>query len=239
MCRVIGQEVDRFLAHGRKDSAAINLEGYERKTLAERLASLMRVTVAGSSDLASRLGTGLFLFDSRSLRRLRAMFSLPVVTLAVLLLATVASPSPIASKATLFVATNGSDSGSCTNEQPCASLARAYSLARPGAIVEIQAGEYGEQELGASSSRAGGNVVFRPAPGAAVTLEECSSTKRLGSSFATCASTTGTCGIPRMSSSGTSRRVSSLFVCLTMCGSWWVGWAVAGRHLPDDRQLRR
>jgi hypothetical protein len=72
--------------------------------------------------------------------------------------------------ADLFVATNGSDGGRCTKSAPCASLLRAYAVAKAGNVVEVAAGNYGDQEISGSRNRTGDPVVFRPAAGATVTL---------------------------------------------------------------------
>jgi hypothetical protein len=72
--------------------------------------------------------------------------------------------------ADLFIAPNGSDGGRCTRGAPCASLLRAYAVAKPGEVVEIAAGTYGDQELSGSRNRTGNPVVFRPAAGATVSL---------------------------------------------------------------------
>lgn len=71
----------------------------------------------------------------------------------------------------LFVAPNGSDAGSCQSRRtPCVTFNRAYAVARPGQIVEVAAGVYPDQNIGARQGRSGPNVVFRPARGARVIL---------------------------------------------------------------------
>jgi hypothetical protein len=67
-----------------------------------------------------------------------------------------------------FLAPNGSDSGSCSRSRPCRSLGRAYSIARPGQIVQVAGGTYEEgQRIRYSSAKqsAKRRVVFRAAPG--------------------------------------------------------------------------
>ena len=74
---------------------------------------------------------------------------------------------------TLFVAPGGSDVGGCSRSAPCASFGRAYSLAAPGAVVEVAAGSYPLQTLVFDPGKASGpSVVFRPAAGAVVSLAE-------------------------------------------------------------------
>jgi hypothetical protein len=71
----------------------------------------------------------------------------------------------------VFVATTGSDSNACTAAAPCASFDRAFRVAKAGQVVEIRAGTYPSQDVGADSSKTGpGVVLFRPAAGATVTV---------------------------------------------------------------------
>jgi hypothetical protein len=78
---------------------------------------------------------------------------------------------PVTGSASLFVTRGGSDGRACTKAAPCASLGRAYALARPGAIVEVAAGTYPSQVILAQPGHASGaDVVFRPAAGARVVL---------------------------------------------------------------------
>lgn len=91
---------------------------------------------------------------------------MPVVALS---LASDASPAEQARSA-LFISPSGSDGGPCSRAEPCASFDRAYALARPGTVVEVRSGQYGPQTIEARGNRAGPRVVFRPAPGAKVTL---------------------------------------------------------------------
>jgi hypothetical protein len=79
-------------------------------------------------------------------------------------------PAPTGSP-DLFLASGGSDSAACSAAAPCKTLDRAYQVASSGDIVELAAGSYGSQTIqrdtGLTSSE---DVVFRPAPSAAVTL---------------------------------------------------------------------
>jgi hypothetical protein len=70
----------------------------------------------------------------------------------------------------LFVSSNGSDAGSCSQAVPCASFQRAYALAGAGAVVEVAGGTYAAQNLRAVAGKAAPNVVFRPAAGGRVVL---------------------------------------------------------------------
>jgi len=66
-------------------------------------------------------------------------------------------------RAQLFVTPSGSDAGGCTRAAPCASLDRAYAVARPGATVWIAAGSYRAETIDATAGRAGPAVIFKPA----------------------------------------------------------------------------
>jgi hypothetical protein len=71
----------------------------------------------------------------------------------------------------VFVATSGSDSNSCSRKAPCASFSRAYSVAAPGKRVEVAGGAYGPQTIDASAKAGVNDVVFAPATGASVVLD--------------------------------------------------------------------
>src|SRR5262249_1543138 len=73
-----------------------------------------------------------------------------------------------AASSDIFVSPAGSDANGCTQAQPCASFARAYALALPGDTVQIAAGNYPSQIIPFDPAKAGGRVVFAPAPGASV-----------------------------------------------------------------------
>jgi chitodextrinase len=84
---------------------------------------------------------------------------------------TSASTAACDSTPTLYVAVSGSDTNGCTAIAPCASFQRAYQLAQPGQVVQVGAGSYGSQRLAYDSSKTGtARVVFKPAPGASVTV---------------------------------------------------------------------
>jgi hypothetical protein len=70
--------------------------------------------------------------------------------------------------ATLYIATNGSDSNPCTQSAPCASFNGAYQKAAGGDTVEIAGGTYGSQSLTAATK--GSVVTLRAASGASVTI---------------------------------------------------------------------
>jgi chitodextrinase len=72
--------------------------------------------------------------------------------------------------ASVFMATSGSDSGPCTQGQPCQTLQRAYEAAAPGATVQIAAGTYPDQPIDAGPKSGSADVVFAPAPGSSVTF---------------------------------------------------------------------
>jgi hypothetical protein len=71
----------------------------------------------------------------------------------------------------LRVAANGSDANACTPAAPCLGFDRAYHVARPGQLVEVDAGTYGDQDVRYDRTKTSRNhVVFRPVRGAAVTI---------------------------------------------------------------------
>jgi hypothetical protein len=72
----------------------------------------------------------------------------------------------------LYVSPSGSTNSSCSQSSPCSSLDRAYRVARPGQVVLMLGGTYPAQSIRADPTKetASANVVFRPAPGAGVTL---------------------------------------------------------------------
>jgi len=73
----------------------------------------------------------------------------------------------------VFVSTAGSDANACTAVAPCASFQRAYAVAAPGSVVEVAAGAYGDEDLLFDPSKtSAADVVFRPPPGATVTLHD-------------------------------------------------------------------
>jgi hypothetical protein len=87
-----------------------------------------------------------------------------------LLLASGASGASAPLEASVFVSPAGADTNPCTAPAPCASFQRAYQTAAPGAVIEVAAGSYPYQRL-SSLGKDQPRVVFRPAAGAAVTVD--------------------------------------------------------------------
>jgi hypothetical protein len=80
-----------------------------------------------------------------------------------------AAPSPTAP--TFYVSPTGSDSGRCAQQAPCATLARAYLMARAGGQVQVAAGSYPRQEIFRDpGQRSAEPTVVKAAPGATVRL---------------------------------------------------------------------
>jgi hypothetical protein len=85
-------------------------------------------------------------------------------------------PAPHAARLpgpTVFVAPGGDDRARCTRDAPCASFARAYAVARPGAVAEVAEGHYPEQVLPRDPARDDdrAQVTFVPAREARVVLD--------------------------------------------------------------------
>jgi hypothetical protein len=82
----------------------------------------------------------------------------------------------------LFMSPTGDDGGHCTASRPCASLDRALHVAKPGQLIEIAAGDYGEQLLTADPGRSAKahRVLVRPKPRAKVRLRGISCGKDSG-----------------------------------------------------------
>ncbi len=76
-----------------------------------------------------------------------------------------------APRATFYVAPNGVDGGPCSHADPCRSFDSAFRVASPGARVLVAGGFYPKQTVNAVA-RGGAPVVFTPAPGAKVTIED-------------------------------------------------------------------
>jgi hypothetical protein len=73
---------------------------------------------------------------------------------------------------TIVVSPVGDDDAGCTRSDPCLTLERAYRLAAPGETVEVAAGTYGVQRIGADSPSPGPDkIVLRAQAGATVELE--------------------------------------------------------------------
>ena len=80
-------------------------------------------------------------------------------------------PKATAPAPSVYVAPTGVDTNPGTAAAPVATFGRAYQLARPGAVVQVAAGDYGNQSLARDASkRAPDKVVFTPAAGAAVNV---------------------------------------------------------------------
>jgi hypothetical protein len=73
----------------------------------------------------------------------------------------------------LYLSPAGNDGAACTRSAPCATLDHAYHVARPGAQVLLAGGTYPRQDVSGDPSKTSPqDVVFRPAPGARVTLAD-------------------------------------------------------------------
>jgi hypothetical protein len=70
----------------------------------------------------------------------------------------------------VFVSASGSDSNLCTQLAPCKTFQRAYNVAQPGQVVEVAGGTYPTQTI--NGSKAAPGVVFQPASGASVYVDE-------------------------------------------------------------------
>ncbi|HEY3181373.1 MAG TPA: choice-of-anchor Q domain-containing protein [Gaiellaceae bacterium] len=75
--------------------------------------------------------------------------------------------------ASVFLSTTGNDADPCTASAPCANFQRAYDVAESGDVVEVAGGSYGDQPLHFDPLKTSpDDVVFRPAVGGAVTLDD-------------------------------------------------------------------
>ena len=84
-------------------------------------------------------------------------------------------PPPSEAPASVWVATSGSDSNCARldRSKPCKTLDRANRIAQPGDHVEIAAGSYPAQDVLADPTKTSeADVVFRPAPGADVVVDD-------------------------------------------------------------------
>ena len=69
----------------------------------------------------------------------------------------------------LYLSPSGSDSGTCTEAAPCATMDRAYHIASPGQTVLLASGDYPTQAVKPDATKTGTSpVVFTPASGAQV-----------------------------------------------------------------------
>ena len=81
---------------------------------------------------------------------------------------TASTDSCSASSANLYLSPSGSDSSPCSRTAPCLSLNRAYRVAKPGDVVEVADGTYGNQTINFDSTKTStSDVVFHAAAGAA------------------------------------------------------------------------
>ncbi|MBE2320240.1 hypothetical protein DVA67_030010 [Solirubrobacter sp. CPCC 204708] len=81
--------------------------------------------------------------------------------------------SPEPEPATLFVSPTGSDQNECTRAAPCAGFDRAFRISKPGDVVEVASGRYGSQIIKQAPGHENGpDILFRPAKGARVVLDE-------------------------------------------------------------------
>jgi hypothetical protein len=76
---------------------------------------------------------------------------------------------PSAASADLYVAAGASAASPCTAAAPCGSFERAYVVAAPGEVVHVAGGSYSGQDIN-TTQKSGPSVVFQPAPGASVTV---------------------------------------------------------------------
>ncbi|MDX6467786.1 MAG: hypothetical protein QOI27_2826 [Gaiellaceae bacterium] len=106
----------------------------------------------------------------RPLGRTRTVAVLTVVLAATACGTGAGSTPPAATLAALHVSPGGSDTASCTASAPCATVGRAYGLAKPGQIVELAAGTYPGQTVNDAGHTTGPNVIVRPASGATVSF---------------------------------------------------------------------
>lgn len=103
---------------------------------------------------------------------LRATIGAVAAAAAVVLFLVWPSGAVGAAASTIYVGiTNCSDAGTGTQAQPYCTLAKAATKATSGQIVEVAAGTYAGGATVANSGAAGSPIVFRPASGAAVTVQ--------------------------------------------------------------------
>jgi hypothetical protein len=101
----------------------------------------------------------------------RKVFTASVATLAIVV-GVSASACGAAQEKVIYIAPTGNDANTGTAALPVLTLGRAYQLAKPGAVVELAAGSYPYQQIARDPSKTSpANVVFRPAPGASVSVD--------------------------------------------------------------------
>jgi hypothetical protein len=106
-------------------------------------------------------------FDSRRVVRPRLGVWIASAVVGSALLVSACGASAKATAPALYVAPTGSDTAACTQSAPCATLQRAYTVAKPGQTVLIQPGAYPPQ-LVAFVPKTGDPVVFAGTNGASV-----------------------------------------------------------------------
>jgi len=127
----------------------------------------------GGTTWASPVTVARIQIGGPSTRRRRNRLILPIML--VFSLSLILGTSS-ASAATLFVATNGSDSNSCTSlGSPCLSFNAAYQKSSNGDTIQLAGGTYSGQDILYKSGNACGSgicthVVIQPASGANVTV---------------------------------------------------------------------
>lgn len=103
--------------------------------------------------------------------QLRRFVTLALAALCAAALALTPAATSRALQTQIFVSPTGSDANPCTRALPCASFDRAYRVAQAGHVVEVAAGTYPDQQLNLDPSKtSAADVVFEPAPGAAVSI---------------------------------------------------------------------
>jgi hypothetical protein len=104
---------------------------------------------------------------------MRTPLALALICLAASLASAASTAGLRLPRPSVFLSPRGSDAERCTRSAPCLSFNRAYRVARPGQIVELAGGTYARQlVLPDGSKRSAADVVFRPAPHAAVTVTD-------------------------------------------------------------------
>jgi hypothetical protein len=125
--------------------------------IAGATAATLDLAVSGNGDYADAITVTVTPSD-------RLAVGAPVTSAA----ATVALPP-----ASVFLSVTGNDANPCTGSAPCANFQRAYEVADSGDVVEVGGGDYADQPLHFDPSKTSlDDVVFRPAVGAAVTLDD-------------------------------------------------------------------
>jgi hypothetical protein len=78
-----------------------------------------------------------------------------------------------ANASTVYLSPTGNDGNQCTQAKPCLTFGRVWNDSKAGQTIELAAGTYGDQQLGAYMLGAARKpVIFRPARGAKVMVGE-------------------------------------------------------------------